>query len=134
MVTSGIDVGHRTTKLVLLRDGGLINRQILENSDQSALIAERILNSGLREVAIPREGVDFTVATGALGKGIKFADLYRTSMACLARGVYEIFPKARTIIDLGGETCTVFKMDAKGSIVDMQANDKRERFLPLRMN
>ena len=45
-------------------------------------------------------------------------------MACLARGVFEVFPKARTIIDLGGETCTVFKMDTDGLILDMQANDK----------
>ena len=124
MVTAGIDVGHRTSKLVLLNDGAVISERVLDNSDESAVIAERVLNKGLKEVDIRQKDIDFTVATGAMGKGIAFADLYRTSMACLARGVFEIFPKARTVIDLGGETCTVFKMDSDGLILDMQANDK----------
>jgi len=124
MVTTGIDVGHRTSKLVMLNDRKIIDQRVVENSDESTVIAERILGAGLQAVDIRREDIGFTVATGAMGKGLKFVDMYRTSMACLARGVYELFPQARTIIDLGGETCTVFKMGEGGGILDMQANDK----------
>lgn len=124
MVTTGIDVGHRTSKLVILNDQKVISRRVMENSDESSVIAEKILSSGLKEVDIPREDIEFTIATGAMGKGLQFVDMYRTSMACLARGVFELFPEARTIIDLGGETCTVFKMGPEGVILDMQANDK----------
>jgi predicted CoA-substrate-specific enzyme activase len=124
MVTAGIDVGHRTSKLVLVKDGDIINKRVAENSDESKVIAENILNTSLKETDIGTEDIDFTVTTGAMGKGISFSNLYRTSMACLARGVFEVFPKARTVIDLGGETCTVFKMDTDGLIMDMQANDK----------
>ena len=124
MVTAGIDVGHRTSKLVLLKDGDIISNRVAENSDESTVIVESILNTSLKEADILLENIDFTVTTGAMGKSIPFSNLYRTSMACLARGVFEVFPKARTIIDLGGETCTVFKMDTDGLILDMQANDK----------
>ena len=124
MVTSGIDVGHRTSKLVILNDRKIISQRVMENSDESTVIAERLLSSGLKEVDVRREDIDFTIATGAMGKGLKFVDMYRTSMACLARGVFDLFPEARTIIDLGGETCTVFKMGSGGVILDMQTNDK----------
>ena len=124
MVTTGIDVGHRTSKIVILNDRKIMNQQVMDNSDESSVIADRILNAGLKAADIRREDIGFSIATGAMGKGLKSVDMYRTSMACLARGVYELFPEARTIIDLGGETCTVFKMGAGGVILDMQANDK----------
>jgi len=124
MVTSGIDIGHRTSKLVLLRDGVITGKHVVENSEDSTVIAEKLLKTGLKAANLGPDDIAYTVATGAMGKSIQSADLYRTSMACLARGVFEIFPMARTIIDLGGETCTVFKLDSDGRIVDMQANDK----------
>ncbi len=66
MVTAGIDVGHRTSKLVLLKDGDIISNRVVENSDESTVIVERVLNASLKETDILLENIDFTVATGAM--------------------------------------------------------------------
>lgn len=124
MVVAGIDVGHRTTKLVLLRDGDIIAGRVIVNSDESSITAQRIIDQTTREIKIAPKDISFMVATGAMGKGVKFANLYRTSMACLARGVSKTYPHVRTLIDLGGETCNVVKIGSNGEILDTQANDK----------
>ena len=124
MVVAGIDVGHRTTKLVILRDGNIIARNVIANSDESSVTARQIIDQTTREIKIAPEDISFIMSTGSMGKGVKFANSYRTSMACLTKGVYERFPGVRTVIDLGGETCNVVKVSLDGKIVDMQSNDK----------
>jgi benzoyl-CoA reductase subunit D len=124
MIVAGIDVGHRTTKLVILRDGDIIAGRVIANSDESSVTAQRIIDQTTGEIKIAPEDISFIVATGSMGKGVKFANLYRTSMACLARGVHEACPSARTVIDLGGETCNIIKINPDGAILDIQSNDK----------
>ena len=124
MIVAGIDVGHRTTKLILLDNGNILSKRILVNPEESTSVAKEIMDAGLKGANVHLEDVAYIVSTGAMGKDVTFANLYRTSMACLARGVYELFPQARTIIDLGAETCNVVKIDSDGTILDTQANDK----------
>jgi predicted CoA-substrate-specific enzyme activase len=59
-----------------------------------------------------------------MGKNVSITNLYRTVAACLAKGVFSLFPKARTVIDMGGETCNVVKLSETGEIEDTQSNDK----------
>jgi predicted CoA-substrate-specific enzyme activase len=124
MIVAGIDVGHRTLKLVLLNNEDILTQNMMTNSEESSKAAERVLDEAITAASIHKGDIGSIVATGSMGKEVKFANFYRTSMACLAKGVHRLFPEARTIIDLGGETCNVVKIDSSGAILDTQANDK----------
>ena len=124
MIAAGVDVGHRTTKLVLLEGGKILWESVLANSDEARIASRAILDDALRAVGRASGDVGRIIATGAMGKEVDLTGSYRPSMACLAKGVYRQFPRAKTVIDLGGETCNVLKIGEGGAVVDTQGNDK----------
>lgn len=124
MIAAGVDVGHRTTKVVLLEDGKILQENSLANSHEARVASRAILDDALRAAGRAPGDIGRLVATGAMGKEVDLASFYRPSMACLAKGVYRQFPGAKTVIDLGGETCNVLKIGDAGAVVDTQGNDK----------
>lgn len=124
MAVAGIDVGHRSIKLVIVEDGKILSKKILNSSEETNVIAKKILDQTVGEIGLDPSHLKFITSTGGMGKNISFTNLYRTVAYCLAKGVHALFPGARTIIDMGGETCNVVKLNEMGEIEDTQSNDK----------
>ena len=124
MAVAGIDVGHRSIKLVIMEDGEILSKKVLNSSEETNALAKKILDQTVEEIGLDPSRLKFIATTGGMGKSVSFANLYRTVAYCLAKGVYSLFPGARTIIDMGGETCNVVKLNETGEIEDTQSNDK----------
>jgi len=124
MAVAGIDIGHRSIKVVILEDGKILSKKILNSSEETNVLAKKILDQTVGEIGLAPSHLQFVTTTGGMGKNISFTNLYRTVAYCLAKGVHALFPGARTIIDMGGETCNVVKLNEMGEIEDTQSNDK----------
>ena len=125
MKVAGIDVGSRTVKVVILEDSKILSQSAIIAADEAAVDAERALDEALKGPPVmSREDLEYIVVTGTGRKDVPFASKQRTSMTCLARGAYSLFPGARIIIDMGAETCTVIKLDERGRIMDSVGHDR----------
>ncbi|MBN3038952.1 MAG: 2-hydroxyglutaryl-CoA dehydratase, partial [Candidatus Omnitrophica bacterium] len=55
---------------------------------------------------------------------VDFADREITEITCHAVGAHSLFPKTKTIIDIGGQDTKVISLDEKGKVMDFIMNDK----------
>lgn len=124
MITAGVDVGNKFTKVVIMKDGQILSRSmVLSGFDQKAA-AEEAFAKAVAEAGITKEDVKYIMATGA-GKGeVSFANETVTEVGADARGAIYLFPSGRSIIDVGAEEGRALKCDERGKIIDFAINEK----------
>jgi len=124
MKVAGIDVGSRTVKVVILEDSHVLSQSVVISADDAAMDAQRALDGTLEVSVLSQKDLECIVATGIGRKDVPFASKQKTAITCLARGVRSLFPGARTIIDMGAETCSVIKLDEREKVVDSVGHDR----------
>jgi len=127
MITAGLDIGSRTTKAVLLRDGKIAAKSILKTGWLPSAVAREALTNVLYAAGIKRERVSRIVATGygRIQSAVAgLADDQFTEIACHARGIAHFLPKVRTLIDIGGQDSKVMRLDRDGLVLDFAMNDR----------
>ncbi len=116
-MTIGIDLGSRTIKLAVLKDGQLDSWKVVESSFKPHLQSQELLQ------AYPAKNI---IATG-YGRHLAkkhFAKGVITEIKAHALGAYHLFPGCRTILDVGGQDSKVISLDANGKVSNFQMNDK----------
>jgi (R)-2-hydroxyacyl-CoA dehydratese activating ATPase len=119
----GIDVGSQNVKAVILNGSGPLVSALLPAGEGAEASAKVAMEEVLRKAGLTPEGW-YIVATGVGGKGVSFSQQQKAITTCLARGVHQIFPTARMVIDLGAETSTVLKVNDRGRVTDWAGQDK----------
>ncbi len=114
---AGIDIGSRTTKLVVL--------------DDAAPVEWKLVATGVDPIQAARTLIDGRVfdAVAATGYGRHFARTelgfqVLTEVKACAVGAHHVMPECRTVIDIGGQDCKVVALDGEGGFSDFQMNDK----------
>ncbi|MFX0183427.1 MAG: acyl-CoA dehydratase activase [Candidatus Hodarchaeota archaeon] len=124
MVTVGMDLGAKNTKVVILKNGQILTTSsVLSGFDQQAS-AEQALNAALSNAGIERTEIEHFTATGAGMDAISFENDTVTEISADARGIAEIFPSVRTTIDVGAEEGRAIRLDENGKVVDFGINEK----------
>lgn len=123
MISMGLDIGSVAAKGVLL-GGGRQYRMLIPTgwSPRDAgekLIHELLQNSGYQEVDVH----NITV-TGYGRVAMRQATRTVTEISCHARGIAELYPQVRTMIDIGGQDSKVIRVDDAGKVADFIMNDK----------
>lgn len=111
------------TKVVIL-NGGIIASIIGPTGPEHRRLANQVMDEALKKAAISIQSITYIVSTGYGRINVPFADRQFTEISCHAKGVSSLFPKARTIIDIGGQDVKGIKIDRNGKIVDFVMNDK----------
>ena len=124
MITAGIDVGSRTTKVVILKNGKWFGEKIMPTGANSIKRAEEVLEKALENIGLTKDKLNYIVATGYGRVNISFADEKITEITCHGFGAYKLFPETRTIIDIGGQDSKVISLDENGRVDDFIMNDK----------
>jgi (R)-2-hydroxyacyl-CoA dehydratese activating ATPase len=126
MIFGGIDLGSRTTKVVLwdsdnatLRASGSIDQGV-----EQASMARKLLDQLLDENEVNPSSLGGIVATGYGRNLVKFAGQTVTEITCHARGVRHWSPEVRTIIEIGGQDSKVIRLNAQGAVHDFAMNDR----------
>lgn len=124
MITLGIDIGSRNTK-VLLYDSEA--RDIVFSAWRSTDVAPLDTVDALIREAFRVSGVSAVERVGCTGYGRK---LYPqpckvlSEISCHAAGVRFFHPGVRTIIDIGGQDSKIITLAETGKVQDFVMNDK----------
>jgi predicted CoA-substrate-specific enzyme activase len=120
---AGIDVGSTMTKAVILNEG-IIASIIGPTGPEQRRLANKVMEEALNKAAISFKNITYIVSTGYGRINVPFTDKQFTEITCHAKGIISLFPKARTIIDIGGQDVKGIKIDDTGKIIDFVMNDK----------
>ena len=121
----GIDSGSTSTNAAALDDNGrLVAWSIVRTGAKAAAAAENALRDVKNQLGANASSIRKIVATGYGREFIPFADSTKTEISCHARGAHFADPKARTIIDIGGQDSKVICLDEDGNVMNFVMNDK----------
>ena len=123
---AGIDIGSRTVKVavVAMEDGAVVATALADQGVRQGALAERVYGQALAEAGLEAGDIAHLVATGYGRNLLEWAQGAVTEITCHARGVRNLCPDARTIIDIGGQDSKVIHLDEGGAVVDFAMNDR----------
>ena len=124
MITAGIDVGNKFTKVLLLKDGEILSYAIKASGFDWEKAAEDAFGQALGQAGVTKNDVSKILSTGAGQSEVSFTDGTVTDITAAARGVLKIFPTARTVADVGAEGAKVLKIDHNGKVLGFTINEK----------
>lgn len=123
MITLGLDIGSVAAKGVLLHKNLRYNT-VIPTGWSPLDSGHALIDNLLKSAQIDEKQVDGIVVTG-YGRAIHQAhNKTATEIKCHARGVAELYPEVRTIIDIGGQDSKVIKVNDRGKVIDFAMNDK----------
>ena len=124
MITAGVDVGSKTVKVVIVKDGKILSKVTMVGGRKKDEVAEQAFNEALKKANLKREDVVKIVSTGAGKKKALYAKEDISEVGADARGALYHFPNVRTVIDVGAEEGRGVKCDATGRVIDFVINEK----------
>lgn len=127
-VFAGIDVGASATKAVIIGE----KKEILGYSVNSSgadfkAAAEKAFERAKEKARGPASQASnscLVVGTGYGRRNIPFADRIITEISCHAKGSFFYFPRAHTLIDIGGQDSKIIKVDGSGKRTGFKMNRK----------
>jgi predicted CoA-substrate-specific enzyme activase len=120
----GIDVGASATKAVLLDGTSVIGRALRKSGADFAAAAKACLDEITTATTTDPADIEQVVATGYGRHRVGFATRTLTEITCHARGCYESFPEAITIVDIGGQDNKVIVLEDSGGRKSFKMNRK----------
>lgn len=125
MIVAGIDIGSRSAKGVILKDGRILVSFIGDTGPESVKTSQMVMSELLKGAnGLSMEDIQYVVATGYGRVLVPFANENVSEISCHARGVNYYFPSVRTILDMGGQDCKAISVDEKGQVTNFIMNDK----------
>jgi (R)-2-hydroxyacyl-CoA dehydratese activating ATPase len=128
-LVAGIDCGSGFTKVVLVAQNGSPGSSILGKGRSKSSInmeeaARTALQAALEDAGLSRDQVDYVATTGFGRYGVGFRDIQITEITSGARGAHYLFPTARCVLDIGGQSTRAITMDGLGKVRTFKTNDK----------
>ena len=124
MYRAGIDIGSRTTKIILLKDKKIISKHIQPTGWNPVKSGIECFNKALQEIRISEKEIEKITATGYGRVLLPIADQTVTEITCHAKGAHFLSPDIRTIIDIGGQDSKIIRVDNFGLVEDFAMNDR----------
>lgn len=124
MVTAGIDMGSKTVKVVILRDGEIIGKSMTLAGFENRAAAEKAFAAAAGEAGTSKDDIERIVATGAGRKSAPYTEQNVTEVASDVKGAMSLFPNARTVIDVGAEEGRAIRCNEAGKVLDFALNEK----------
>jgi benzoyl-CoA reductase subunit D len=124
MATAGVDVGTQTVKVVIFSEGKVTGRAKVFSGFDPAKSAKEAMNAALNDAKLSLFDLKHVTATGS---GMELAPNCNSTISMMgadAKAGVRLFPKARTIIDIGAEEARAVRCDDKGIMVDFVVNER----------
>jgi len=121
----GIDVGSTASKCVIIKDGKEIVAKSVISVGTGTSGPARAIKQALEEIGLNSIAqLDGAVATGYGRNSLEEVPVQMSELSCHAKGAYFLFPKVRTIIDIGGQDSKALKVGDNGMLENFVMNDK----------
>ncbi len=123
--TIGIDVGSTYTKAIILdQDYQIAGRGMTNTGFKLEEAARATYELCLEEAGLKEADISYIVSTGFGRHQVSFNDVTVTDLTASARGAAHLFPKTRTILDVGGQTMKAIRLDDLEKVKSFRLNDK----------
>ncbi len=124
-LAAGVDSGSTSTDAVIMNaEGKILGFAIVATGMGAAKGAQEALNLALQQAGLQEKDLDAVVTTGYGRDSIGLSAESVTEITCHARGANYLYPKARTVIDIGGQDSKVIRIDENGHVLNFVMNDK----------
>ncbi len=124
-IYAGVDVGASRTKVALLNpECKLLGHCVKKSGTDFTATADFCLESSLKMADASVRDIVKVVSTGYGRKNVSYSEESKTEIGCHAKGCYYYYPRAITIIDIGGQDNKVIKLDATGRRTSFKMNRK----------
>ncbi len=122
---AGIDVGSLSTDVVLLDGKGKVaGSSIVATGASTRKAVVESLSRALASAGGTTSDISVLVSTGYGREAVPDADISVTEITCHARGARRLYPKAATVLDVGGQDSKVIRIAPDGKVSDFAMNDK----------
>lgn len=123
---AGIDIGSRRTKAVVFDPSSdrIVARGSIYTGHNLGLTSEQVLEATCRSARIQPEAVFYVASTGFGRYQAPMRQIQITELSCHAFGAKFLFPKTRSIVDVGAQTAKAMRIDDRGRVVKFKMNDK----------
>lgn len=117
MRSLGLDIGSRTINAVWLDDGELADMAVMDTGfDPHSVVRELVCAS--RQDVVVATGYGRHAARQTLECSVV------TEIKAYALGASRLFPRAASVLDIGGQDTKVIKLGEGGKVLDFEMNDK----------
>jgi predicted CoA-substrate-specific enzyme activase len=120
----GIDIGSLSSEALLLGEREIVAYSITSTGAKPQRAAKQCLEEALAKASLDEKAISAMVATGYGRIRMPFKVKEVTEITCHARGAHFLFPRTRTVIDIGGQDSKVITLDERGRVTDFAMNDK----------
>jgi len=120
----GIDIGSAYSKGVIIKDFQLVASHIIISGANYRTSAEAIRTELIRKVNLTQNDITNTVATGSGADNFYFASQKASDIVCTARGLNNVFPQARTVIDVASQSTKVIQLNEEGMVTNFTVSEK----------
>jgi (R)-2-hydroxyacyl-CoA dehydratese activating ATPase len=122
---AGVDVGSTQTKAVIVdEERRIVARALLMTGANVIRAAESAFQEALTTGNLREEEVEYVVGTGYGRYKVTFGNTQVTEISCHGRGAVHMFPRTRTVVDMGGQDTKAIRVAPTGEIIDFCMNDK----------
>jgi predicted CoA-substrate-specific enzyme activase len=122
---AGVDVGSTQTKAVVVDERRqIVARALTMTGANVTRAAEEAFGEALRAGNLEEEEVEYVVGTGYGRYKVTFGNTQVTEISCHGRGAVQMFPRTRTVVDMGGQDTKAIRVAPTGEIQDFCMNDK----------
>jgi predicted CoA-substrate-specific enzyme activase len=123
--TLGLDVGSTYTKAVLVDESKCILGRAMEPTGSRLVeVARHTAEAAVRAAGLRFADVRYIITSGYGRHLVPFRDLQVTDLTAAARGSRHLFPRTRTVLDVGGQTMKASRLAATGKVETFRLNDK----------
>lgn len=122
---AGVDVGSAYVKALLLREDRTVVAKVMRPTGfQFEKAACDAYEDMCRRAGVSSNGVAYVVSTGFGRAWVPFRDAQATDLTAHARGALALFPRTRTVLDIGAQTMKASRLDGAGKVAVFRLNDK----------
>ena len=122
--TIGLDLGTQTIKVVVLENNKVLSREKAFSGFDPSEVLKTVIEKALKHANLSLDDIEHTTATGAGVQMAPTADSKISMMGADVKAGFYLFPKARTIIDVGAEEARAMKCDDNGIMIDFVVNER----------
>jgi predicted CoA-substrate-specific enzyme activase len=121
----GVDVGASTAKAIVINGAKeILGFSVNDSGVDFEAAAEKAFEDSKVKAGLETSDETSVVATGYGRRNVSFAGSTRTEISCHARGSFHSFPRAHTLIDIGGQDSKIIKIGVSGKRINFKMNRK----------
>ena len=107
-----------------MAEGKIRGTRVIFTGYNAEQAGTKVYEELLKELGIEKSDIRRVVSTGYGRNSVKFMDKAMTEIICHGAGAHYLNPRARSVIDIGGQDSKAIVLDDKGKVKNFAMNDK----------